>query len=99
MIRYIEANTLADINLDVFVFKSNYSFLAEKFDLQIWDNDWNKHYIWASTVLKLPLIINLEFNIKNQNVSGFEVSVEEFYGFYTNCQEPILSDAAENCSS
>lgn len=96
---YIEANSLVDINFDVFVFKTDYSLLSEKYDLQIWERDWNKHYMLTSTILKLPLELTLEFNIKNSSVDYFDVRVEEFFGFCKKCLEPILSDSAESCSS
>lgn len=96
---YIEASSLIDINFDVFVFKPDYYWLSEKYDLQIWNSDWNKHYMFTSTVLKLPIEITLKFNIKNSSVDYFDVRVEEFFGFCTKCFEPILSDSAESCSS
>jgi hypothetical protein len=94
---YIDAFTKVDVIFDVFVFKSDYAWVSEKHDLQIWDHDWNKHYIFAQTTMKLPINLVLNFNIKNECVEDFEVNIVEFFGFCPNCSEPVMSDAAENC--
>jgi len=95
---FIEAHVNVCVNMDVFVFKSDYYWLSEKYDLQIWDSDWNKHYMWAQMVLKLPIVLNLIFDIENQMVENFEIEVMETYGFCPHCSKPITSDAAEVCS-
>ena len=83
--------------MDVFVFKHDYDWLSEKYDLQICEYDWNKHYIWAQIMMKLPISINLIFNIESELVENFEIDIEEFYGFCPHCSEPITSDSAEVC--
>lgn len=94
---YIEVFALTDIVLDVFVFKSDFILLEEKYDLKIWDNDWNEHYIYATTLLKLPLDIKLELDIKNDIVQDYEISLCEYYGHCRHCFKPIMSDTAEVC--
>ena len=94
----IESNVNVDVNLDVFVFKNDYVWLSDKYDFSIWDNDWNKHYMWTQLFVNLPISVNLIFNINNQKVENFEVAVQEIYGFCPHCSAPILSDAAEACS-
>ena len=94
----IEANVDVDVNLDIFIFKNDYSWLSEKYDFSIWDSDWNKHFMWAQMLVNLPISINLIFNINDKEVENFETEVHEIYGFCPNCSAPILSDAAEACS-
>lgn len=94
---YVDVFTKVDTIFDVFVFKSDYAWVSEEHDLEIWDGDWNKHYIYAQTTMKLPINLVLNFNIKNECVEDFEVNIVEFFGFCPKCTEPVMSDSAENC--
>ena len=94
----IEANVNVDVNLDIFVFKNDYAWLSEKYNFIIWDNDWNKHYMWTQMLVNLPISIKLIFNIRDIEVENFEIEVQEIFGFCPNCSAAILSDAAESCS-
>lgn len=94
----IEASVNVVVNVDVFVFKGDYSWLSEKYDLQIWNSDWNKYYMWAQMIRKLPIVLKLIFNIERQTVESFEIEVLESYGLCPYCSEPITSDASEICS-
>ena len=95
---YLEAIAYADTVIDVFIFKSDFGWIDEKYDLCIWDSDWNEHYMWAQIIFRLPIRFTLTFNIINKEVEEFEINpIEEFYGWCVYCGHPILHDAAEHC--
>ncbi len=95
---YLEAIAYADTAIEVFIFKSDYYWIDEKYDLNIWDSDWNEHYIWAQIVFSLPIRFTLTFNIIHEEVEEFEINpIEEFCGWCVHCGYPILNDAAEHC--
>ena len=48
---YLEIIAYADTMIEVFIFKSDFWWIAERYDLHIWDNDWNDHYMWADIIL------------------------------------------------
>lgn len=96
---YLDATVLSDVNVDVFVFKSDYYSISEECDLSIMDDDWNKHYMWAQMTLRLPINFSLILNIVDDEVEEFEINpVQEIFGWCNNCRAPILSDAAEACT-
>lgn len=70
---YIDAVALSYVTIEMFVFKSDYFWLSEKYPLDILDNDWNKHYMWAQMCLKLPINFSLIFNILSKQIEEFEI--------------------------
>lgn len=95
---YLDATALADVVVDVFIFKSDYYQISEEYTLDIMDEDWNKHYMWAQMILRLPISFSLVFNILEEKVEEFEINpMQEIFGWCKNCGAPILSDAAEEC--
>ena len=100
-IYHIELCATADMTVDVFVFKADYyGGLAEEVPLDVWDSDWNEHYVWAVIEPKLPLSFLLVFDASKETVESFEVNdVGEIWGWCRDCGAQIMSDAAEGCSS
>jgi len=98
---YIGVTVFADMTIDVFVDKvAYYSYLGEKFPLEVWDSDWNEHYVWAVVQVKLPLSLFMLFDASEETVESFEVDdVGEFWGWCRDCGAQIMSDAAEECWS
>lgn len=99
-IYHIEVCVTTDMQIDFFVFKSNYyGGLAEEVPFDVWDSDWNESYVWAVIQLKLPLSFSLVFNAAKKKVEDFEVNgVGEVWGWCRYCGAQIMSDADEKCS-
>jgi hypothetical protein len=96
---YVDAVALAEVIVDVFIFKPDYYWLSDRYPLGIMDDDWNEHYMWAQITLQLPINFSLVFNITDEQVEEFEVNpVEDLFGWCSSCGAAILSDAAETCS-
>ena len=96
---HIDVSVLADMAIDVFVFKSDYySGVGEEVPLDVWDSDWNEHYIWAVVEAKLELPMSLVFDASKETVENFEVnSIGEFWGWCRFCRAQIMSETAEEC--
>jgi hypothetical protein len=98
---FLAYDIVADINLEFFVFKSDYYSMSDEIQIDIRDIDWNEHYIWAGKDVTLPLRFSLELRLgkgSSDTVESFDVEVREFYGWCWSCSAPIQSDAAESCS-
>ena len=97
---YLDATALADVVIDVFIHKSEYYSSPEMPNLDIMDSDWNEYYVWGQLSLKLPIAFSVILNIINEQVEQFEINpLREIYGWCKHCGQPVLSDAAENCSN
>lgn len=96
---YLDVTALTDVVVDIFIFKSDYYWISEEYNLLIMEEDWNKHYMWAQLILRLPISFSIIFNILEEKIEEFEINpIEECYGWCHSCGAPILSDAAESCT-
>lgn len=95
---YIDATATTDIVIEVFIFKSSYSWIGNEYPVEILEYDWNEHYMWGQLVLQLPISFSIIFDLESKKVREFEVNpFSSVYGFCRRCGAPILSDAAETC--
>lgn len=96
---FLAYDITSDVNLDLFVYKSDFYWISEQVELGIEDADWNDHYIWASKVVALPFRLSLALKLgAPDEVESFEVELREFYGWCWQCGAPVRNDAAETCS-
>lgn len=93
---FIDMIAEADINIDLFVSKPDYYSMPDDIPLDIWDGDWNEHYVWAAIILKVHISLSLVFNIRERRVEEFEAKFIETFGWCKFCGEP-LSETAEEC--
>ena len=63
------------LNVDFFIFKSDYYTLSEdKADaLSILDSDWNEHYMWGAIDVEANISFAMIFNLKQKTVSNYEL--------------------------
>ena len=98
---YVNFVIHADVIIDVFIFKSDYDWVSDKYPIDVQDFNWNKHYVWAQISLNLPLNIAININTKTESVEQFEIHRVEFeyFGFCPHCGDLIYSDTAEFCQN
>ncbi len=93
---FLAYDIVTDVKLQFFVYKADYYVMSE--DIEVEDDDWNEHYIWASKTLALLIRFSLELKLGTPSqVESFDVEFPEFYGWCWKCNAPIESDAAETC--
>ena len=64
-----------DCQFDVFVFKPDWYIIEDTTDLEIWDPDWNRHYLLASTQITLNCEIELVVDTSGSEDAGIAVRV------------------------
>ena len=96
----IYATVEADVTVDGYIFKAEYYGLDDSCPLEIMDDDWNKHYMWAQLNVTLPLHIALVLDVIANEVVDWRVdSIAEAFGWCRQCGSLIFSDSAESCAS
>jgi rRNA maturation endonuclease Nob1 len=96
---FLAYDIVADINLDLFVLKSDFYWISEEVDLAVEQPDWNDHVMLTSKSVRLPIRISLELRLAAPDVvESFEVELSEFSGWCGKCGSIIHSDAAETCT-
>ena len=69
---YVELNCL----FDVFVYKPDWYLIEEEdTDLEVWDFDWSRHYVWAVVQLKLHCELELVVDMSGSGNSGIAVEI------------------------
>ncbi len=95
---YVDATVTSGIVIDVFIFKSSWGFIGDRYPIDIQDSDWNEAYMWGQLFVKLPIRLSIIFDLVKRKVREFEVNpFGEMFGFCKHCGAPILHDSAETC--
>jgi len=66
------ATVHGEATFDGFVYKADY--YANDPDVEVWDSDWNDHYVWAATHRQLELVFNVTADVAGETVD--EVTLE-----------------------
>ena len=64
-----------DCQFDVFVFKPDWYVIEDTTDLEIWDPDWNRHYLLAAAQIVLNCEIELVVDTSGSEDAGITVRV------------------------
>lgn len=96
---YIEYSLIVDISISLTIYRPDFYWIEEEFDLMTIDESSDDKIVWASISLTIPIEVDLTLNKENKLIESFELSIPEFYGWCHECGTPILHDAAETCNS
>jgi hypothetical protein len=82
---YVNLAVKAELNIEGFLFKSDYYLLDDKSPFSIWDDDWNKHYMFVSTEVKAILVLSFILKSKTKDVDQIEAEFAESFGWCRHC--------------
>lgn len=89
-----------DATVSFFLFRNEYMMFDPPYPFAVMDSNWNNHYIWAETEVRLTLRFVFSVSLETDEVLDFEVENEtQLWGYCRRCGAIEYNEAAEECSS
>lgn len=71
---FIEVSIRCPATVEFFMFKGDYYMMEDDAPIEILDDDWNDHYMWAATEpFDLDITLNITLNVEKRQVDSWEV--------------------------
>ena len=94
---YTEFDVLIEASFDQTVYRPDAIWIAEVWNMSITGGD--EKLTELSFTLAIPLTIAVITSTEEGVEPEISIELKEFFGYCPHCEHPVLSDAAEQCSS